>query len=193
MTGFKPGDWGADVENLLNASGKRFFKTVTLNWSTPAEILSGEEPEFEESRPTLYAFVRNHHASRQKDKIVYVGLSINPEARFKNHPKAREIIERKGSTKFSFAALDAAKTDRQRRTVIRTMEDVEHILIWTLWGSLENKAKLFTLPGMGTTRGSPLHIVNEGYQFFGQMPREIIYPWMLVKSRKDRSWIEMQS
>jgi hypothetical protein len=43
------------------------------------------------------------------------------------------------------------------------------------------------MPGFGTQGGSAWHILNTGYRFRGQMPREIIYPWMLVKPGRNRS------
>lgn len=69
----------------------------------------------------------------------------------------------------------------------QALEEIEHLLIWTVWHDLENERKNFTLPGMGTkTPGTAWLIENVGYEFSGRMPREILYPWMLVKERTKR-------
>lgn len=186
MTNYRPADWGADADGMLNSKGKRLFKQLVLNWSEPIEISKGKSPFFEDSRPLLYAIIRDHRASKQRDKITYIGLSTDPNNRFHNHPTARNLIDRAGTTKLSFAFLDMQRSPRIH-AVKRALEDVEHILIWALWKNLENKAKFFALPGMGSTVGDRYHIINEGYQFLGQMPKEIVYPWMLVKNRVDKS------
>ena len=66
------------------------------------------------------------------------------------------------------------------------MEEIEHLLIWAL-DPANNTNKNYTLPGMGQRRGNAWHIKNSGYRFAGQMPREIVFPWMLVKVGRDRS------
>lgn len=188
MRGFKAADWGADADGLENASGFPLFKRLVLNWSEPQVVGKGTKPYFEEPRACLYAIMRNHHSSHQKDRICYIGLSTNPARRFYNHPTAVELIEKRGVTTFSHAYLDIDRSSEKIPVIKRALEDVEHILIWTLWHNLVNKAKLYTLPGMGSTTGDPYHIINEGYRFMGQMPKEIVYPWALVLNRKDKSW-----
>jgi hypothetical protein len=188
MAIFKAADWGAEVDDLENGAGRPLFKRLVLRWSRPQIVEKGEKPRFDDPRPLLYAIIRNHHRSQQKDKICYIGLSTNPARRFDKHPTARALIEKRGETSLSFAYLDAERSSDRIHAVKRALEDVEHILIWALWQNLENKAKLYALPGMGSTTGDPYHIINEGYRFLGQMPKEIIYPWMLVKKRADKSW-----
>jgi hypothetical protein len=63
---------------------------------------------------------------------------------------------------------------------------LEHLFIWSLWPEL-NEKKTSTLPGMGSKPGRAWHIMNEGHRFAGRMPREIVYPWMLIKPGRDRS------
>ncbi|MFW7355905.1 MAG: hypothetical protein ACODTL_08160 [Brucella sp.] len=188
MRGFKPADWGGEADELGNANGFPLFKRLVLNWSEPQVVGKGNKPYFEEPRACLYAIMRNHHGSHQKDRICYIGLSTNPSRRFYNHPTAIELIEKRGCTTFSHAYLDMEKSSKTEFTIKRALEDVEHILIWTVWQNLKNKSKQYTLPGMGSTTGDPYHIINEGYGFLGQMPKEIIYPWALVLNRKDKSW-----
>lgn len=188
MATFKAADWGADVDGIENRAGEPLFKRLVLHWSKPQVVEKGGRPRFDDPRPLLYAIIRNHHRAQQKDRICYIGLSTNPARRFQNHPTARDLIERRGETSLSFAHLDVESSSDRIPAVKRALEDVEHILIWALWQNLENKAKLYTLPGMGSTTGDPYHIINEGYRFQGQMPKEIVYPWMLVKNRLDKSW-----
>jgi hypothetical protein len=37
---------------------------------------------------------------------------------------------------------------------------------------------------MGLNRGSGWQIVNTGHSFLGQMPAEIIYPWLIIKPQQ---------
>jgi hypothetical protein len=68
------------------------------------------------------------------------------------------------------------------------LEELEHLLIWAVPGEyLENDRKQFTLPGMGAHRGHAWHVRNTGYRFSGQMPHEIVYPWMMIRAGRDRS------
>ncbi len=66
------------------------------------------------------------------------------------------------------------------------MEEIEHLLIWAL-DPPYNDRKNYTLPGMGKHRANAWHLENIGFRFAGQMPREIVFPWMLVKPGRNRS------
>ena len=57
-----------------------------------------------------------------------------------------------------------------------------------MWPDLENISKQTTIPGFGRNRGGAWHIVNRGHRFRGRMPREIIFPWMIVKPGRDTSF-----
>lgn len=52
---------------------------------------------------------------------------------------------------------------------------------------LWNDKKQSTLPGMGTHSGRAWDITNEGYKFSGRMPRRILYPWIAVEPRRNRT------
>jgi hypothetical protein len=40
---------------------------------------------------------------------------------------------------------------------------------------------------MAKHRANAWHLENIGFRFAGQMPREIVFPWMLVKPGRNRS------
>jgi len=69
----------------------------------------------------------------------------------------------------------------------KTLEELEHLLIWALPFDLVNEKKQFTLPGLGKNGGTAWHIHNKGYRFNGRMPKEIVYPWMMIEHGRDRS------
>jgi hypothetical protein len=124
----------------------------------------------------------------KKDSVVYVGITNNLKQRFKNHPKVNQIRSARGQTGLSIGEIDfgsyrTAKTSGNRRAI----EELEHLLIWTLWGDLWNEKKQFTLPGMGKYGGRAWDVSNEGYKFSGRMPRRIVYPWIMVDPRRDRT------
>lgn len=190
IPGYKPADFGASVGDIENRSGKALFKRATLVWSKP-QLLDKDKcrPFFEDDRPLLYAIIRNHHKMARRNVIAYVGLSTNPTARFQNHPTAQMLAEKRGETSLSYAFLDTGRSSSRIETVRGALEQIEHILIWVLWSQhdLHNDRKLFTLPGMGMQGGGAWKVVNEGYRFSGTMPREIVYPWMLLRLGRDRS------
>ncbi|WP_216332568.1 hypothetical protein [Rhizobium sp. X9] len=190
MDGYKIANYGFDtVEEVTNSVGKSLFKRVVLEWSKP-QTINVDKPFFTDNRPLLYIIIRNHHSAKQKDRIRYIGLSTNPNNRFQNHPKAQELAALRGQTSLSYAFLDQAKSAKTIRSEKGALEQIEHILIWSLWYQLLNDKKLFTLPGMGRNAGTAWHIINSGYRFRGQMPREIVYPWILHKHGRDRSFVQ---
>ena len=189
MRPYKIADWGVSAVNeVQNQSEAPLFKTATLNWSRPTRWSKEERlPSFDEDGPFVYALVRNHHRSASKDHIEYIGLTTSPASRFGNHRTAKSIVNRRGEVGFSFAPVAMTGRNREARTK-KALEEIEHLLIWAVWHDLHNERKTATLPGMGTKQpGSAWHITNTGYRFAGRMPREIVYPWMLIKPGRDRS------
>lgn len=185
---FKAADFGGEPEDVCNAAGNRLYKEVVLNWCTPRPWNEFKvSPVNGEDTACLYALVRNHHKSQSKDHIAYIGLTTNPQDRFLNHPKAQSIVERQGSVGLSLAPINITSGRNRVHRIKTALEEIEHLLIWAVWHELENDKKMFTLPGMGTNGGNAWHITNEGYRFSGRMPREILYPWMLVKPGRDRT------
>ena len=107
--------------------------------------------------------------------------------RFDNHPTADLLRKRKRRTFLSIGDIDFGKLKNASAHTRQITEELEHILIWALWENLVNVNKQVCIPGFGTNGGGAWHIVNEGHRFRGRMPREIIYPWMLIKPGRDRS------
>lgn len=177
----KPAFWGNAVGEVQNAAGFPLFKEVNLVWSKPALWRKGQKrPPISENEPFLYSLVWNHGNSRAKDHILYVGLTRSPNTRFGNHRTAKEIVDLRGSVGLTYAKVDFIRGRDKIRRIKQALEEVEHLIIWAVYQDLWNVRKLYTLPGMGKNRGNTWHIRNAGYRFSGRMPREIIYPWMLV-------------
>ncbi|WP_420559713.1 hypothetical protein [Tepidicaulis sp.] len=181
-------DFGGSVEGIENSSGHSMYKDISIDWSRP-RIWERYEPapveEFERGRSYLYVLLRNHGRSNSKDRIAYVGITKNLNTRFANHPVARKLANMRGETKLSVGEVDFGPYHHKRGTR-PSIEQIEHLLIWAL-GPTENTRKNFTLPGMGANAGRAWHLKNTGYRFSGQMPLEIVYPWMLIKPGRNRA------
>jgi len=187
VTGYRAADFGWQPEDITNRSHNPLFQLVRLNWVGPIEWENGDKRPFDHNEPCLYILQREHANAQQQMRIVYVGLTINPQGRFINHPTASDILGRRGKTFLSYAAVDFVTGRNREARTKGTLEQIEHLMIWALWPHLENDRKMFTLPGMGANGGTAWQIQNGGYRFQGQMPREIVYPWMLVKRGRNRS------
>ncbi len=190
LDGFRSAYYGDNIEDVQNAKGSPLFKDVTVTWTEP-KIWRPDKPaptELAEQAPGyLYALVRNHHRAKTKDKIVYIGITNDLKHRFYDHPKAEEFCKKRGDTALSIGNIDFHNYRTALAKNRRAIEELEHIFIWTMWWDLWNERKQYTLPGMGRHPGRAWHIVNDGYRFAGRMPREIVYPWMLLKPGRDRS------
>ncbi len=190
MTGprhFHPAEWVADIHEIQNAQGNALFKNATLSWLEPTIIERDVIlPDHHQGGEYLYAIVRNHHRSLRRDTIEYIGLTTNPATRFYNHAKLEEIRSIRGTVSISFAPIDFIHGRNRIRNIGRALEEIEHILIWAL-SPAYNDRKFFSLPGMGKNRANAWHVINDGYRFAGRMPREIVFPWMLIKPGRDRS------
>lgn len=185
---FRPADFGGDVDAIQNSQCKRIYRAVTIEWSRPVRWNKGESapiPEAAKKQNCLYCLVRDHHLKLVKSQIMYVGITKDIGKRFYNSPKAKRLTEMRGETRLSIGSLhfdNRRKIDGTRANI----EAFEHLLIWTLWPKL-NERKVYTLPGMGKNPTTPWHVSNTGYRFGGVMPREIAYPWILVKPGRNRS------
>lgn len=190
MDGFKVANLGGNVTDIGDSQGKPLFKRVTVEWTTPLEWCPGGSAPTglaEDAPGHLYVIVRDHHASAQRETIAYVGLTNSVHTRFYQHPKAKSLAEKRGKTLLSIGNIDFGDYRTAYRNNKEALEELEHIFIWTLWPTLDNEMKMFTLPGMGENRGRAWHIVNTGHRFHGRMPMEIVFPWLLVKPGRDCS------
>ena len=182
LQGFKGTDWGDAGMGLLNK--------IELNWSKPTRWEKCDRrPTFGTDKPILYILLWDHGSARIKDQIVYLGLTKTPRTRFDNHEIAETIVAKRGVVRFTYAPVDLQdRKDLQRIGIGRVLEELEHLLIWAVPEDFQvNKKKQCTLPGMATLAGHAWHVQNTGYRFAGQMPREIVFPWMLVKPGRNPS------
>lgn len=182
LRGMKPADWGDTPSEIQNRSGNPLFNVVELNWQRPtAWPKSQSKPTFETDEPFLYILTYDHGSSPVRDRIEYIGLTSSPRTRFGNHQTARKIVAKHGRVEFSYAPIDFVKGRNREARTKTTMDEIEHLLIWAAPDYLWNDRKQFTMPGMGQNGGRAWHILNKGHRFRGQLPNEIIYPWMLLR------------
>jgi len=188
LAGFRAADWGDTPDDVRNGVDRPLYKRVELEWSRPTTWSKDQRtPTYETDEPFLYALVRNHGNSLSRDRIEYIGLTESPGKRFGNHTTAHAIVAKRGSVKFSYAPIRFVQGRNRIERIGRALEEIEHLLIWAIPDDLINEKKQFTLPGMGSNGGNAWHIQNTGYTFSGRMPFEIVYPWMLLRHRPDRT------
>lgn len=184
-THFKIADFGGEPDEL------ELHRKVTINWSEPKRWNKDEyaptgadhvEPGY------LYAIVRNHHRAKTRDTIVYIGITNDLDRRFSNHPKAQAFADMRGPTGLSIGTVDFhGYRTAQNKENRKAIEGLEHLLIWALWPTLFNDKKQYSLPRFKAPLAQAWHVENVGYRFAGRMPREIVFPWMIVKPGRDRS------
>lgn len=183
---WKPALWADDSQDYENSAGNPLYKKADLVWKRPTVWSKNDKfPKFDDSEAFLYALIRNDGRFKDKDRIEYIGLTSSPKRRFGNHPTARQIVSQQGKIQFSYAPIQVQGRERVKR-LKSALEDIEHLLIWSVSDYLWNKQKVGRLPGMGANAGEAWHIVNSGYRFSGRMPREILYPSILMVPGKDR-------
>lgn len=186
--GFRIADLGGEPSYINEL--KKVFIHVSIDWSRPRRWDHIENPPIDDSdldSGHLYIITRNHHLQKVKENITYIGITEDIKNRFRNHPVARKILERRGETFLSIGTLTLIDSRRSMDTVRKNIEEIEHILIWAIWynSKLENERKIYAMLGFGKHRGRGWHIENHGYRFAGRMPGEIVYPWMLIKHKRD--------
>jgi hypothetical protein len=125
--------------------------------------------------------------AQRRETIAYIGITDRLERRFRNHPTAEQLISRKRRTFLSIGHIDFGRFTKPSARTKQMTEELEHILLWALWPDLENINKLGCLPGWGENGTQPWHIKNTGHRFSGRMPREIVFPWLLIRPGRDRS------
>ncbi len=187
--GFKIADFGGEVEAISNRLGRPLFKSVTISWTAPQIWLREEAaPTYlaEDAPGHLYALVRDHHRAKTRENIVYIGLTNDLSHRFANHPKAEQLRSMRGTTSLSIGNLNfhGYRTAIQKSKPV--IEELEHLLIWAL-NPAYNDRKMYSVPGVGARPSRAWHIICDGHRFAGRMPREIVYPWMLIRPGRDRS------
>jgi hypothetical protein len=177
-----------EPEELENSVGNPLFKNVLLSWSKPSVWDKNDRlPSFNCDDPFLYILVRNHGSFPDKDRIEYVGLTTSPKTRFGNHETARKIVNQSGTVSFSFAKVEITRGRNRIKRLHRALEEIEHLLIWSIDEELWNEKKQSTLPGLGTNAGQAWIINNEGYRFHGKVPKEIVYPWIMLNPGRNIS------
>lgn len=185
---FHIADFGGQVDEIVNPSDRRLFKEVTITWGGLKLWQKDEHAPIDRSQQApgyVYALTRDHHRANHRETIVYIGKTETLNTRFYNHPKANQLREMRGETCLSVGAIQFGPYHHKKSTH-RSVEEIEHLLIWALAPKF-NEKKVESLPGMGSYPGRPWHVVNRGHRFAGRMPREIVYPWMLVKPGRNRA------
>ena len=186
---FQAADYGCEIEDLTDSRGKGLFRKVTMTWS-PARPWKGAEAtpitKEEQGEGFLYALTRSTGRSKLKERIVYIGLTTNPKARFRYHHAADSLFSKGVSVALSVGRPNFGRYRKEILNFKGSLEELEHIYIWTAWEYLINKNKIWTVPGQGTNGGKAWHIKNEGNTFLGQMPEEVVFPWLLLRPQDGR-------
>lgn len=186
--GFKIANFGSDIDELENGSGNPLFRLITIKWSKPRQWDTEADAPIQDAEKSLghvYAIVRDHPLAKTKQRIAYIGISQKLDSRFANHPKAYKILSMRGQTSLSIGNIKFQPWTH-KKSVSKSINDIEHILIWAIRPRY-NDQKTQSLPGFGNNGISAWHITNVGHRFAGRMPREIAYPWMILKPGRDRS------
>lgn len=68
----------------------------------------------------------------------------------------------RGETTFSYAPVDFIKGRNRIGRIEKALQEIEHLLIWSLGDELRNLRKKYTLPGMGTKGSNAWQIINTG-------------------------------
>ena len=189
--GLRPSYQAATMDETKTWSTAPPFFAVTVDWKTPQPWSMTERHDLSKvvEPDLLYVIITDHHRSKTWSNIAYVGLTTKAGSRFANHPTATRLRGRPGSTSISFGVPSFGRRRDYKVDAKPALEELEHLLIWALSPdhNLYNERKLSTLPGMGSNSGRAWHVTNTGHRFHGRMPIEIVYPWMLVRSGRDRS------
>ncbi len=166
---------------------------ATIEWGEPAEWDEDRAPIPEAAeKNAIYAILRDHGRQSDKGRIVYIGMTTTLPTRFNRHPAAEKIRAIRGQTRLSVGRVSfkGARAGWAKENPKPALEQIEHLLLWALWPTLVNIKKLESLPlfkGANSGNALPWIIRSEGYRFHGRMPREIVYPWMIIKPGRDRS------
>lgn len=176
---FRVLDLGADPADCEGFSGQKYYKLATITWSRPRTWNRGEDfdvPRNWAGHGGVYAFekiIKNEH------KVVYVGKANKFEGRLNKRHSHYDLIEGYGRTTVTCGRIAFARIASNEAYY----NEIEDILILTLWPHIHNVRSLSSLPGF---RGSqtrvlkPWVITNEVYRFGGRLPKRIVYPAIAV-------------
>jgi hypothetical protein len=113
-------------------------------------------------------------------KIVYVGKAVSFKQRLTKAHDHFDIIETPGETTVSCGRI-AFEGIKHRSGYY---EEIEDVIKFAIWKNLRNIQGFSSLPGFRKTASKvmiPWCIKNEGYRFYGVMPKCIIYPAIAVE------------
>jgi hypothetical protein len=178
-------DFGDSPANLTDC-----FRTATITWSQPVawpktEVRPLWDKPASMKRAGLYILMGDHGNKKVRNEIQYVGKAKSFHHRLqRSHHKASEIGTKINGRSVSFGTISHFQKKSSSK-----LGEIEDILMWALWPSLVNQAGIWSLPSMRPSTGkgkkkARAWIINrdpDGYDFGGQMPSQIVYPWMLIK------------
>jgi hypothetical protein len=178
-------DFGNSPVNLSD-----YYTSATITWSEPVEWPKNDvRPHWDDpekmKRAGLYILMGDHGNKKTCREIQYVGKAYSFHNRLqRSHHKAAEIGSKISGRSVSFGTIPYFTKSASSK-----LGEIEDILMWALWPSLMNQAGIWSLPSMRPSTGkgkkkARAWIINrdpDGYDFGGQMPTQIVYPWMLIK------------
>ncbi|MBL1430463.1 MAG: hypothetical protein COA60_002920 [Robiginitomaculum sp.] len=171
-------DFGESTKDMKD------YLHVTIEWREPVKWfnINNLDDDYFEKGSFIYVITQEHGNRVKSDTIVYIGITERGLARGFNEKHSSKFKKTNG-TYITFGFLISDQKTKLRNQGRSALEELEHILIWALWSEHElwNELKIQSLPGWGVNGTQAWHIKNQGYEFAGRMPEEIIYPWMVVK------------
>ena len=169
---YKPVDFG-------NTQDLKDFFHIEIKWEKPVKWADFEGLK----KPFIYAIINSHKNRKHGPEIQYVGITENGNSRFKQKDYEGKLSIG-NYTSISVGNVSSQQKIKLRKMGRETLEQLEHIFIWALCDKhvLYNYKKQDTLPGWGLNGTEAYHITNRGFRFWQKMPREVIYPWILVRN-----------
>ena len=167
-----------DAVDFGSTEDLKDFLHVDITWSR-AVAWSDFNPGKEQF---IYAIINDHKNRKNGPEIQYIGITEDGRTRFKKGDY-EEKLSIGSYTKISTGVISSSRMRKLKNKRRDALEEIEHIFIWALCDRnyLHNYDKQSTLPGWGRNGTEAYHIINHGFRFWNRMPREIIYPWALVK------------
>jgi hypothetical protein len=169
-----------DLEDIRGrATGRAYlYRLAVITWSKPRLWEPGEDmvvPDGWAGHGGLYAMLRSHGGQSDPRRIAYIGKAKSFSRRLTQRHQHYDIVERRGRTEVSCGRI------RYERIKARDgfLLELEDVVKYAVEPYLENHQGFATLPGFRPSQPrvpAPWVIRNEGYRFWGRMPKRIVYP-----------------
>lgn len=158
-----------------------YYKKAIINWSKPKIWFPDydfEVPKAYHGTGGVYRIMRDHWKQTNPNIITYIGKADNFNNRLTTqHDKYNLLVAKAGDTKVSCGTI----TFQGIRADNCYFVEIEDILKFSVWHSLENTQGFGSLPGFRSKLINPWIIENIGYK--GMLPKRIYYPAFAMEYR----------